>query len=205
MAAGAARERSRMARLVVIQGHPDPVGRHFCHALADAYAEAAVASGHASTRIAVAELDFPHLRSKAEFETGAVPPVLRDCQAAIAAADHLLLVFPLWMGGMPSLLKAFLEQVLRPGFAFQADPGGRFPRSLLGGKSARIVVTMGMPAFVYRWYFGAHGVRSLKRSILGFAGIRPVRVSLFGMIEAASKAKREAWLGELARLGRSLR
>ena len=73
------------------------------------------------------------------------------------------------------LLKAFLEQALRPGFAF--DESSRMPRKLLKGRSARIVVTMGMPAFVYRWYFGAHGLRSLERNILGFCGIRPIRAS----------------------------
>lgn len=28
-------------RILVIQGHPDPAGGHFCHALAQAYLEAA--------------------------------------------------------------------------------------------------------------------------------------------------------------------
>lgn len=28
---------------------------------------------------------------------------------------------------------------------------------------ARIVISMGMPAFVYRWYFRAHGLKSLRR------------------------------------------
>ena len=61
-----------------------------------------------------------------------------------------------------------------PGFAFAYRPSG-FPQKNLGGRSARIVVTMGMPAFVYRWYFRAHAVKNLKRNILGFVGYAPVR------------------------------
>ena len=42
----------------------------------------------------------------------------------------------------------------------------------MSGKSARIVVTMGMPGFWYRWYFRAHSLRSLQRNILKFVGFR---------------------------------
>jgi putative NADPH-quinone reductase len=49
---------------------------------------------------------------------------------------------------MPVLLKAFLEQVMRPGVALECRKHG-FPRGLLAGHSARLVVTMGMPALIY--------------------------------------------------------
>ena len=85
-------------------------------------------------------------------------------------------------GSMPALLKAFLEQVLRPGFAFGAAERRGMPKKLLAGKSARIVVTMGMPAFFYRLYYRAHSLKSLERNILGFVGIKPVRVTLLGNV-----------------------
>ena len=102
---------------------------------------------------------------------------------------------------MPALFKAFLEQVFREGFAFDLGAGGAPWKRLLKGKSARIVVTMGMPAFVYRWYFGAHSLRGLERSILGFCGIGPIRESLIGMVEASDGARRAKWLGKMRRLG----
>jgi putative NADPH-quinone reductase len=151
------------------------------------------------TRIDVATLEFPWLRTKEDFEQGAPPPALVPCQEAIAQADHLLVVYPLWLGTMPAVLKAFFEQVFRPGFAFAL--GGRTRRQPLKGKSARIVVTMGMPVLIYRWYFGAHGLKSLERSILAFCGIGPIRESLFGMIETVSAAKRDKWLATMRILG----
>jgi hypothetical protein len=63
---------------------------------------------------------------------------------------------------------------------------------------------MGMPAFVYRWYFGAHGLRSLERNILGFSGIGPIRESLVGMVEGAA-ARRARWLERLRALGGAAR
>jgi hypothetical protein len=44
--------------------------------MADAYAEGATAAGHEVRRIEVAKLDFPLLRTQAEFEAGALPPTL---------------------------------------------------------------------------------------------------------------------------------
>jgi len=186
--------------VVMLQGHPDPAGAHFCHALASAYGAGARSAGATVTEFRVADLDFPLLRTKAAFE-GPVLPQLLPVQEAIRAAEHLVLVFPLWLGTLPALFKGFLEQLLKPGFAVPADGtlGG-----LLGGRSARLVVTMGMPAPVYRWWFGAHGVRNLERNILRFAGLKPVRRTLIGSVETLAPERREAWLAQMRALGSRL-
>ncbi len=188
-------------RIVLIQGHPDAGAPHFCHALADAYHDGAVAAGHAVTRIDVAQLDFPLLRSQQDWEHGSVPPALLPVQQAIDGASHIVLVFPLWLGDMPALLKGFLEQVARPGFAFRAEGGNPFAHKGLAGRSARVIVTMGMPATVYRWYFQAHAIKSLERNILAFVGIRPVRRTLIGMLGKLSAARAQQWLERMRTLG----
>jgi putative NADPH-quinone reductase len=73
---------------------------------------------------------------------------------------------------------------------------------ILKGKSARIIVTMGMPGFIYRWWFGAHAVKMLKRNILGFVGVHPIRTSIYGSIEGAGDERRRRWLNEIEALGR---
>lgn len=188
--------------VLIIQGHPDCGRAHFCHALADAYALGAAEVGHEVHRISVAALDFPLLRTNEDWDSGPAPAAIQPCQAAIRGADHIVIVYPLWLGGMPALLKGFLEQALRPSFAAGVTPSMSTWRSLLKGKSARIVVTMGMPALVYRWYFGAHSLKSLERNILGFVGIRPIRETLIGMIESGGAAKHQKWVTRLRKLGR---
>lgn len=188
-------------RITIIQGHPDPLHGHLCHALADAYREGAEQAGHEVRTITVADLTFPWIHSKADFEHGERPDVIVEAQSMIRSSDHIVIVYPLWLGTMPALLKAFLEQVFRYDFAFAPEAGGRF-RKLLAGRSARVVVTMGMPVLAYRWYFGAHSLKNLERNILKFAGISPVRESLFGMVEAATDTRRAGWLRELESLGR---
>jgi putative NADPH-quinone reductase len=190
-------------RILILQGHPDAGGHHFSHALADAYAQAARDGGHEVRCIDVAALDFPLLRSKDEWDHGALPASLLPAQQAIHWAQHLVLFFPLWLGGMPALLKGFLEQVARPGFAIATQTeGNNLPRKLLSGRSARVVVTMGMPALVYRWYFRAHSLKALERNILGFCGFAPIHETLVGSVEGLNDAQRLEWLAELRRLGR---
>lgn len=187
-------------RIVIIQGHPDPDRKRFGYRLAEAYVQAAQVAGHELRQLTLAEIEFPLLRSRQDYETGEPPETIRHCQEAVAWADHLVIFYPLWLGAMPALLKAFLEQLLRPGFAYRNGDSGRMQK-LLTGKSARIVITMGMPAFFYRWYFGAHGLKNLQRNILGFCGVTPVRTTLIGMIEGPA-ARRAAWLRRMAALGR---
>jgi putative NADPH-quinone reductase len=94
-------------------------------------------------------------------------------------ADHLVTVYPLWQGQFPALFHAFLEPSFRSGFAAEIRDGG-VPKKLLTGMSARIAVTMGMSALVYRWYFGAHSLKSLEHNLLRFPGIAPVKATLIG-------------------------
>ncbi len=189
------------ARILILNGHPDPAGKGLCHALADAYAAGAAEGGHEVRRLDVAALAFGFVHSQAEFEHGSASADIAAAQASVKWASHLVVIFPLWLGDMPAVLKAFFEQTLRPGFAFAYRPSG-LPEMFLKGRSARIVVTMGMPSFVYRWYFRAHGVKNLKRNILRFVGFSPVRDTMLGSVGTRSKEQIARWFGDMRALGR---
>ncbi|MDA0786038.1 MAG: NAD(P)H-dependent oxidoreductase [Proteobacteria bacterium] len=188
-------------RIVIIQGHPDPAAGRYGHALASAYEEGARDGGHELRIIDVAGLDFPLLRSEAEFNDGNPPDAIKAAQEDIAWANHLIVFYPLWLGTMPALLKGFLEQAIRPGFAIEYTSRYAW-RKLLKGRSARIVVTMGMPALIYRWFYGAHSLRSLERNILKFCGIGPIRESVIGSVGVESPRHRRKWLARMSKYGR---
>ncbi len=187
-------------RILIILGHPDPRPESLCRALAATYHQGATEEGHEVKVVDVTRLNFTPLKSRLEWE-GPVPETLRGAQHAIRWAEHLVIVFPIWLGTMPALLKAFFEQVLRPGFAIEQTSPGRWQK-LLSGRSARLIVTMGMPSFLYRWYFRAHGIKSFERNVLEFVGIGPIHETLIGMVEGRDAATRERWLARLAELGR---
>lgn len=188
--------------ILVVQGHPDANGHHFGHALADAYIKGAHETGHEVNTITVAKLDFSLLQSKEEWENGEPAEDIQKAQGEIERARHLVIFYPLWMGSMPALLKAFFEQVLRPGFAINIKENGKGWERRLRGKSARIVITMGMPAMIYRWYFRAHSLKNLERNILGLCGIKPIKVNLIGMVETESASKHKNWLEKMHALVR---
>lgn len=195
----------RKRSILVVNGHPDPGPERFCHALANAYEAGARGAEHEVVRLDLGDLDFPLLRSRREWEDGVVAASVTDFQEKLGTADHLVLVYPLWLGEMPAVLKALLEQALRPGFAFSPGAGAAGWKPLMKGRSARIVVTMGMPAPIYRHYFRAHSLKALERNILGFCGFAPVRASIVGNVESRSAAHRTRWLKRVGRLGRAAR
>lgn len=187
--------------ILLIQGHPDVHQHHLCNALERAYKDGAEKAGHEIRQVDVAALDFPLLRSQQEWEHAPLPPALKQAQEDILWAQHLVLFFPLWLGDMPALLKGFLEQIARPGFAFKSDGDNNFSRKGLSGRSARVVVTMGMPSLVYRWYFRAHSVKALERNILGFIGISPIHETLIGTVGNLDEITAKKWLKKMEILG----
>ncbi|MGZ3273885.1 MAG: NAD(P)H-dependent oxidoreductase [Caulobacteraceae bacterium] len=187
-------------KVLVINGHPDSRGDRLCAALAAAYAEGAESGGLSVRRLAIGDLNIPILNRAADFSAPAPEGVIRQAQDDIAWADHVVIVHPLWLGGEPALLKAFLEQVLRYGFAL--DPDHKRLRGLLKGRSIRLIVTMGMPAIAYRLVFGGPGLKALLPAAFLTAGFWPIRVTLLGGVGSASVRRRAAWLRRVRRLGR---
>lgn len=187
-------------RILILDGHPDPDPARYCHALAASYAQGAAGIGHMVHRTNLSDLAFPVLRSRRDWEEGPTPASILALQDQLAWAEHVVIIYPLWLGEMPAQLKALLEQAFRPAFAFggrTVSPGG----GKLKGRSARIIVTMGMPAIVYRTFYFAHSLRSLKRNILTLVGLGPVRDTIIGGVETRSDASRKRCLAQLRTMG----
>ena len=187
-------------RILILLGHP--AGDSFCNALADAYQAGAIAAGHTVERIDLHALAFDPILHAGYTRAQPLEPDLQAAQAAIARAEHLVFVYPLWWGGLPALLKGFLDRVLLPGFAFKYRDGSALWDRLLSGRSAHLLVTMDSPPWYYRWIDRMPGHRQMRRTILEFCGIRPVRISDFGPLRSADPARRQGWLAAAYRHGR---
>lgn len=190
-----------MSRIAILLGHPRK--NTYCEALAEGYRRGAESGGHTVELIHVGALQFDPILRGAYVEVQPREPDLETACKTILAADHLVLIFPLWLGSMPALFKGFLERLLQPEVIGPAKEG-RFVK-LLKGKSARVIITMGMPGFLYRLWYGAPVRRILKSNILGFLGVHPVRFNMFGLIEGVGGAHRQSWIRKVERLGRSAR
>lgn len=82
------------------------------------------------------------------YERGEVLPNVRREQERLAAAELLVLQFPLWWYGPPAMLKGWIDRVLQAGFAQgEFDTSTGLPRRYGDGKlmarKALIIVTAG--------------------------------------------------------------
>lgn len=191
--------------ICVIDAHPDAGEGHFVSALADAYARGALDGGHDLSRIRVADIPLDFMKTAEEFAELPSAPVC-EARDKIAAADHVVLVYPLWLGMVPARLKAFIEQVGRGEF-FLATGGdsSKWPAQKMKGKSARLVVTMGMPGFAYGLIFGGHSLKGLAKGVFGMAGFSPVRRTVFGGVGAVDGKGRGRMLARMEKWGQGAR
>lgn len=188
--------------ILVVIGHPDP--KSYCSALAGAYTEGAASRLAHIRTLDLSQMSFdPNLkygyRKRTELEED-----LLQAQEAIRWADHLVFVYPTWWGTMPAILKGFFDRVLLPGFAYRYRDNSPLWDKLLTGKSARLIVTMDTPPWYNRWIYKRAGHSVMKRNILNFCGIRPVRITEISPVSHSSEPQRVRWLEKVKRLGSQL-
>ncbi|PKO34295.1 MAG: NADPH:quinone reductase [Betaproteobacteria bacterium HGW-Betaproteobacteria-7] len=186
-------------RILVLLGHPDSAS--FCAALAAAYSEAARDAGHEVRVLRLGELAFDPILHEGYRRFQDLEQDLISAQAEILWAEHLVFVYPVWWGAMPALLKGFFDRVFLPGFAFKYRDGSVLWDRLLSGRSARLLVTMDTPPWFYRWVYRMPGHNQMRRTILEFSGIKPVKISNFGTVRGSGAERRQRWLTAAQRLG----
>ena len=187
-----------MTNIIIIVGHSR--AGTFDEALGEAYLRGASAAGHQAKLFVTAKMHFDPVLREGFERVQPLEPDLQAAHDALIGADHLVIIFPLWLGMLPAILKGFLERVVQPDLVEPARQGKMV--KLLAGKSARIIVTMGMPGLVYRWWYGAHALKTLDRHILRFAGVAPVHSTVYGDVEGVGREGRERWLREVEAMGK---
>ena len=192
-----------MARIAIFVGNP--LHDSYSEALGKAYQRGAESGGHRAQLFMLGRMNFDAILREGYRREQPLEPDLIAAREAFVGCDHVVFVFPLWCGDMPALMKGFFERVLQSDLLNVQKSGGKASWKVFKNKSARVIMTMGMPGFFYRWFFGAHALKLLRRNILQFVGIKPVRSTIYGMIEAVGDDKRKQWLREVEALGHDAR
>lgn len=191
-----------MKKVLIIQGNP--IANSYGSQLAEVYARGAAESGAEVRKLVLAELEFDLNLSGGYKGKQPLEPDLQKAQELIAWADHLVFVYPNWWGGMPALLKGFIDRVFLPGFAFKYRKNSPLPEQLLKGKTARLIVTMDSPYVYYRFYLRQPGHQMMKHSILKFCGVGSVRATNITQLRKMPEVARKQWLERVLRMGRKL-
>lgn len=189
-----------MKNILVILGHP--VADSFSNKVLDTYVDAARASGANVQVIKLRELSFDLNFSQGYRGSQELEPDLVKAQEQMLWANHLVLIYPNWWATFPALMKGFIDRTILPGFAFsyQKDRSGQ--TKMLGGRSARVIVTMDNRKWYYRWVLKRPGHNAMKKGILGFVGIKPVRFFTIGPLKMSTEKQRRRWLKKVECLGR---
>ncbi len=192
-----------MKKILIINGHPNKLSFNF--ALANAYKQGASSAGHEIKEIMICDLRFnPNLQSGYQKRMDLEPDLL-EAWEKIKWADHLVWVHPVWWGGLPAIMKGFIDRLFLPGMAFQYRENSVWWDKLLKGKTAHIITTLDQPGWYYRFMFHQPSVNQLKRSTLEFCGVKPVKVSCFGPVKSATEVTRKTWLDRVEKSGKEVR
>jgi putative NADPH-quinone reductase len=88
-----------------------------------------------------------------------------------------------------------------PGFAFNYRGNSPWWDRLLRGRTARMIVTMDAPAWFFRMLYGKPGHNAMKKMVLEFCGIKPVKITSFGSVKGSNEKQRARWLDNVRKLG----
>jgi NAD(P)H dehydrogenase (quinone) len=189
-------------KIFLLLGHPDKQG--MCGRLAEAYESGAKAGGHEIRRMDIGEMKFDPILWKGYRAMQELEPDLKEFQANVQWADHVVIVYPVWWVGMPALLKGLFDRAWLPGSAFRyikMKSGKRtmFWHRMYRGKTARTILTSGTAPWLVRFLPGNVNAQ-LKWGILWFAGFS-VKSLWLGPSENQPEPVCSAWCTKVYGLG----
>ncbi len=129
-----------------------------------------------------------------------IDPIAAEHGRQLAAADHVVFVYPTWWGSVPAMLKGWLDRVLAPEVAFTLTD--RWPHvrpALTNVRSVTGIATYGSP----RWYvrlINDGGRRTLTRAMRLACGWRTRTrwLAMYGL-DTSSAAERAAFTDRVER------
>ncbi|MCH2034542.1 MAG: NAD(P)H-dependent oxidoreductase [Tenacibaculum sp.] len=188
--------------VLIINGHPDK--ESFNNALSESYYNGAKSSTTQVEVINLRDLEFNPILQYGYRKRTELEPDLKIAIEKIKNADHLVWVFPIWWGGMPAILKGFIDRTFLPGITFEIEEGKLLPKKLLKGKTARLIITSDSPRWYYRLFIKSPVINQFKKAILAFCGVKPTRVRYIAVVKNSNPKQREEWLKGVFNLGKKL-
>lgn len=182
-------------RIFVLNGHP--AERSLNRSIADAYVDAARDAGHDVRSVQLHDLDFDM-----DFENGSykhykpLEPQLEALLENIEWCEHLVVTTPMWWGGLPAKLKGLFDRTLLPGRTFNTRETNFFglPRPMLSGRTGRVFITSDTPGWFMRFGYGNAMLNQVRKQILEFIGIKPVKVTWFAGATDVKQNRAQDWL-----------
>ena len=98
-------------------------------------------------------------------------------------------------------MKGFIDRIFLPGIFFKYRKGNPFPKRLLEGKTARLVITADTVRWYDRLFMGSPLINQFKKGTLEFCGVKPVKVTYIAPIKDSTPQFRQKWLERVKAMG----
>ncbi len=192
----------KQKKIFILDGHP--AASSLSRSLAETYAQSARNAGH---DVRVAHLS--HLEFDEDFGQGSytdfkpLEPALEDVLSNLEWSNHLVLVSPMWWGGLPARLKGLIDRTFVPGRTFDTHNlnYAGMPSPMLTGRTARVILTSDTPGWFMRIAYRRALIWQLKGQILGFVGFKPAKFTWFSGASHPKPGVVEKWMDKVRSIG----
>ncbi|GAB4048964.1 NAD(P)H-dependent oxidoreductase [Spirosoma litoris] len=181
--------------IYLLLAHPDKDS--FNGQIANAYYHAALEKGHNVRYQKLGEMAFDPILHKGNKEEKQLEPDLEKAQRNILWCNTWVIIYPVWWGNIPALLKGFIDRTLSPGFAYKKHDDDPFWDKLLKGRAAELITTSDAPGWWLWWQYRNSDVNALKRATLDYCGFDPVSVHRITRVRFLNTTKRTLKIKEI--------
>ncbi len=183
--------------VTIIYAHP--WNKSFNHAILEATIANLVAKQQPYNVIDLYKDGFNPLLTEAElalYSKGEhLDPLITQYQGYLKKSTSLIVIFPIWWGSYPAMIKGFLDKVMSHGFAYEVSAMS-IKGLLTNMTQATVITTANTPRFVSRLFLGNPILGSFKL-ILKQVGIKKVTWLSFAKIKRSTEEERKVFLSKV--------
>lgn len=182
-------------KIYILLAHPD--SDSFNAKIFHRYIEKAKIKGYEIRSQELGKMKFDPILWKGYKEIQTLEPDLKLAQENILWCDKWVIVYPIWWGSIPAILKGFFDRALYSGFAYRYHDNDPFWDKLLAGRKADLITTSDAPWWWIWWQYRNSDLHAVKNATLEFCGIKPVRVKRFDKLRFKNEVEKEKILKEV--------
>jgi len=195
------RQGNNIMKVYILLGHPD--SDSFNGQIFETYCNELTKIGHEIKVQRIGEMKFDPILWKGYKIVQELEPDLKTTQENILWCDKWTIIYPIWWGSMPAILKGFFDRTLYSGFAYKYHKNDPFWDKLLKGRSADLITTCDAPKWWIWWQYRNSDLNSIKRATLEFCGFRPVRVKRIDRLRYKNESERNKILQDIKKFAKN--
>jgi NAD(P)H dehydrogenase (quinone) len=181
-------------KYLIIFAHPNSAS--FSSSLVKALSEHLANKGNEVKIRNLYEIGFNTVLSADDFSSFAdnqTPEDIAVEQGYVKWAEHIIFAFPVWWGGMPAIMKGYIDRVLVEGFAYEYVDEGSSGNGLLSHLKGSMICTTGLSSEDFKDSENAMKVIA-EKTIFGFTGIEPCKQLFYGSVPIVSDEVRKSYI-----------